>query len=190
MKAIYWLRNDLRIHDNATLNLFCEQAAQGLVVWCASASFHRAGELRQSFVLHSLEEISVRLKTKGLPVIRSFNQAREIVPKLAQQYSIDKIFVSAEGTPEEKAEENDVAAGWNGNLQRVEQASLLHGSGHEEPGEHAAANCRHDEDEKCRYGSELCAGVTDACKQDAECCYCEGCAQSHDHKARNVVPEV
>lgn len=126
MKAIYWLRNDLRIHDNATLNLFCEQASQGLVVWCAGATFHRAGELRQSFVLHSLEEISVTLKTKGLPVIRSFSQAREIVPRLAQQYSIDKIFVSAEGTPEEKAEENDVAAGWNGTLQRVEQASLLH----------------------------------------------------------------
>jgi deoxyribodipyrimidine photolyase len=71
MKALYWIRNDLRVHDNAALTLFCEQASYGIVVWCANKSFDRAGERRRNFILKTVEELAVKIRAQGVPVIIS-----------------------------------------------------------------------------------------------------------------------
>jgi deoxyribodipyrimidine photo-lyase len=125
-RSIYWARNDLRLHDNATLRAFCEQSTAGLVVWCPSASFHRAGPWRKTFILLTLDEFAEQIRAKGGEIIVSPSSARETIPKLVRDQGVDQIFVTTEPTPEENAEEEDLIRDGGAPLIRVKQSSLLH----------------------------------------------------------------
>ena len=57
MRSIYWVRSDLRIHDNSVLNKFCELSQMGLIVWCPTASYLRADLNRK--------QLMKRIKWKG-----------------------------------------------------------------------------------------------------------------------------
>jgi deoxyribodipyrimidine photo-lyase len=54
------------------------------------------------------------------------SHAPELLPKLATQYEIDTIFVTAEKAPEEQGDEKSVERNTTAQLTRVEQGSLLH----------------------------------------------------------------
>lgn len=54
MKALYWLRNDLRTSDNLAFQWIHQNATESLLFWCESASSLRAGPLRRRFLLESL----------------------------------------------------------------------------------------------------------------------------------------
>ena len=69
MRSIYWVRSDLRIHDNSVLNKFCELSQMGLVVWCPTASYLRADLNRKQFVDESLSVFSAQIKNFGLSVV-------------------------------------------------------------------------------------------------------------------------
>ena len=50
MRSLYWVRNDLRLHDNYTLELFCRDSEYGTFLWTPSPSYLRAGKIRKEFV--------------------------------------------------------------------------------------------------------------------------------------------
>ncbi len=63
MKAIYWVRNDLRINDNSALMEFYNHHNDGMAVWCPTASIKRASEKRLNFINENLKSFSLNLKS-------------------------------------------------------------------------------------------------------------------------------
>lgn len=125
MRSIYWLRNDIRLHDNATLRQFCESSSDGLIVWCANSSFARAGERRRQFLIGSLLEFQAKMNEKGLPLLVFFDSVETVLPQLVRESGAGTVFVTTDPAPEEQIDEEQVASIPNLNLIRVEQGNLL-----------------------------------------------------------------
>jgi deoxyribodipyrimidine photo-lyase len=105
MRGLYWLRSDLRLHDNPALLRFQQMSTQGHILWCPSASQRRAGKFRQSFLWASLASFRESLKTLGAVVQIEEKDIRSVLPELLQQQEFDRIFYSKEPCSEEKADE-------------------------------------------------------------------------------------
>lgn len=106
MRSLYWLRHDLRIHDNLALIEFCQRASSGLVVWFPTLSFFRADTLRRHFILASLLETKKALDQLGAQLIIFKKTMPELLPELITRYAIEAVFYSSEPTPEEKRDED------------------------------------------------------------------------------------
>jgi deoxyribodipyrimidine photo-lyase len=61
-KSVYWVRNDMRLHDNKCLNAFLQKDGPKLAIWTESISFRRAGPCRKNFILQNLLEFKNSLK--------------------------------------------------------------------------------------------------------------------------------
>ncbi len=126
MRAIYWIRNDLRFQDNLALIQFCKEADEGLVVWCGSRSLDRAGPKRRAFIYATLKEFSQRAEANGVPVMISEKYAPDILPELVATHRVDTLFVSAEVAPEEREDERRIEKESTAQLIRVVQSNLIH----------------------------------------------------------------
>jgi deoxyribodipyrimidine photo-lyase len=105
MRAIYWVREDLRIHDNQALHEFCKSSQEGIVVWCPTPSFLRAGGFRKLFILQSLEAFKRQAEMLGTKVLVQDQSAVTVLPNLVKSLKVDRVFFSASQTTEEKREE-------------------------------------------------------------------------------------
>jgi deoxyribodipyrimidine photo-lyase len=126
MKSLYWLRNDLRLHDNVALNHFSELAITGIFAWCPTASFFRADTLRRHFILASLLEFKTNIEKLGGLVIIFRRLMSEVLPTFIRQNAIEAVFYSTELTPEEKAEEALLANIENVKVYSTLQSMLIH----------------------------------------------------------------
>ncbi len=105
MRALYWLRNDLRMHDNLALTHFATEAQVGLIIWCPSRSFMRAGRMRQEFILASVLAFKHKIDSLGGAMLICHELAETVLPKLIKQKNINTVFFSTEPTTEELNEE-------------------------------------------------------------------------------------
>ena len=105
MKSLYWVRNDLRLHDNPTLIDFIQKSEEGFFVWCPTRSFLRAGPFRRYFILQSLLKFKSAIQSLGGVFIIADQPATETIPDLVQSNSISAIFCSSEPTFDEWQEE-------------------------------------------------------------------------------------
>lgn len=127
MKAIYWLRDDLRLHDNQALHEFCTHADQGLMVWSASPSILRANGFRKLFVFQSLANLIQRVRGMGGDVVVSLESASQLLPRLVKNENVDRIYCSAQQTTEEIHEEDELYRKLGDRFVRVgPQNTLLH----------------------------------------------------------------
>ena len=108
MQSIYWVRSDLRIHDNLALNNFCELSKKGLLIWCPTSSYLRAESIRKSFNDQCLTCFSEQLKKYGLSLTVKNKKMPQILAALIATYKIDHIFWTKEFSIEEIKEENAV----------------------------------------------------------------------------------
>ncbi len=108
MKGLYWVRNDLRLQDNLSLNAFLEECQEGLIVWCPTKSNSRAGMHRQEFLEDSLFHFNSSLKLLGQHLHIAENNAAVEFEKIVRQFSIEKIYFSSLSSQEEKSEEEKV----------------------------------------------------------------------------------
>ncbi len=125
MRALYWLRNDLRIADNQTLNEFCQQSETGTIVWCMTPSLRRARSFRRAFALATLTNLAIRLKAMGLQIYIFEGTASEILPQLISDNAIETLFFSAEVTADERDEEQLIRKSFNGRSQSHLQSTLI-----------------------------------------------------------------
>ncbi len=110
MRSIYWVRSDLRIHDNATLNNFCQHSVSGLIVWCPTSSYLRADSIRKQFIDQSINVFSDQLKIHGTSVNKLEKKMTDVLEELITIYQIDHVFWSKEFACEEAEEEKRVIA--------------------------------------------------------------------------------
>jgi deoxyribodipyrimidine photo-lyase len=126
MKSLYWLRNDLRMQDNRSLDNFCKNADSGLVVWCPTKSFLRADVRRKNFILSSLMECKKNIEMLGGKLIIFKKTITEVLPKFIADNEVDSIFYSSEPTPEEIREESHLKEIVNLSIFSAFQGSLIH----------------------------------------------------------------
>jgi len=92
--ALYWFRNDLRLHDNPAFAQACTQADALLPVYClgsASAIYNgeprwgvmQASTHRQRLLLNTLIDLDTQLRALGSALTVVYGPPADILPKLA-----------------------------------------------------------------------------------------------------------
>lgn len=121
MRAIYWVRDDLRLHDNLTLSEYVKHSHEGVLVWTPSKSFLRAGLRRRSFVLQSLQAFSMDLAALGGRLLLLEGDLAYFI----NQNSVDVVYFTKGITSEEQQEEQGLARTTTVKLLGIQQNSLL-----------------------------------------------------------------
>lgn len=105
MKSLYWVRNDLRLHDNPTLTDFIQKSQEGLFVWCPTKSFLRAGPFRRQFILQSVLKYKSAIESLGGVFVMAEKSAPEVIPDLVGSNQISAVYFSSEPSFDERQEE-------------------------------------------------------------------------------------
>ncbi|MGD9108320.1 MAG: deoxyribodipyrimidine photo-lyase [Gammaproteobacteria bacterium] len=100
MRALYWIRNDLRINDNTALFHAVEQSKEGMIaVFFVTHELWRKrnyGRNKIDFILANLQNLVDNLKTLNISVlIQSATTEKEIEDKLTkimQKFKCDSLF--------------------------------------------------------------------------------------------------
>jgi deoxyribodipyrimidine photo-lyase len=119
MPILYWLRNDLRLHDNAVLAALPAATDALLPVYCfdpeafgldAYLGLPKVGPHRLPFLLASLADVQASYAALGSGVHVVVGRPAEVLPALAQQLGAQAVWASAEHTTEEATAAAAVAA--------------------------------------------------------------------------------
>lgn len=116
--AIFWFRNDLRLHDNPALQAALEEHDEILPVYILDErylqkdrwGFVRTGAFRLQFLLESLQDLEDYLKEKGSRLHFAKGLPEQVLPQLAEKHGATRVFATKEYTSEEIEIENKVAA--------------------------------------------------------------------------------
>jgi len=119
MPLIYWLRNDLRLHDNAVLAAVPAATAALLPVYCfdpdafgpdAYLGLPKIGPHRLPFLLASLADLQASYAALGSGIHFVVGRPAEVLPALARQRGAQAVWASAEHTTEEETAKTALAA--------------------------------------------------------------------------------
>ncbi len=101
MRGLYWLRSDMRLQDNLALEQFKAECQSGLILWCSTKSYHRAGDFRKSFIQDCLFHFSKSLEPHNQLVMVESKGIGHILNDYIQSYKIRKVFYTPEFAVEE-----------------------------------------------------------------------------------------
>ncbi len=109
MKAIYWFRQDLRLHDQPVLHRLTQDAQLLLPVYVLNPDqfcllklgFGKTGSWRARFLLESLQDLALNLRARGSDLRVYWGRPEEVLPTLAQQIGANFVFAQSEALPEE-----------------------------------------------------------------------------------------
>jgi len=120
MRSIYWVRDDLRLHDNHTLCQFAEHSQEGVLVWAPSRSFLRAGAKRRSFILQTLKLFAGEVAQRGGKLL-----LLEDLAAFIQQNQVQDVYFTTGATTEEQQDEAALRLAMTARLHGIQQNSLL-----------------------------------------------------------------
>jgi deoxyribodipyrimidine photo-lyase len=111
--AIVWFKTDLRLHDNETLLKAIAQGEQIIPVYCfddahfetTQFGFKKTGSFRAQFLLESLQDLDESLRELGSGLLIVQGKPEVEIPKIVQQYKVQKVFAKREVAFEEKKTE-------------------------------------------------------------------------------------
>ena len=137
MTLLYWLRNDLRLHDNEVLATLPPTTTALLPVYCfdpvalgpdAYLGLPRTGPHRLPFLLETLADLQQHYAALGSGVHFVVGRPEEVLPALARQLGAQAVLASTEHTTEEEEAEDALtdALGPEIPLRRFETLTLLH----------------------------------------------------------------
>jgi deoxyribodipyrimidine photo-lyase len=107
--ALVWFKTDLRIEDNETLLKAIAQSEKIIPVYCFDEAhfettpygFKKTGSFRAQFLLESLEDLDAKLRTLGSGLRIVMGKPEVEIPKLVQEYKVQKVFAKREVAFEE-----------------------------------------------------------------------------------------
>lgn len=110
--ALFWFRNDLRLHDQPALQAACASGARFLVpVYCMPDvqeqtrwGFPRMGLQRQAWLGDALRDLSRQLQHVDCPLLLVGGPAASTLPELARALGADALFCEEIAAPEEQAQ--------------------------------------------------------------------------------------
>ncbi|GIM03961.1 hypothetical protein Vretimale_8575 [Volvox reticuliferus] len=113
-----WFRNDLRLHDNPSLDRACREGTSVLPVYVfdprdygkASHGFGRTGPARAQFILDAVSDLRDRLRAAGSDLLVRVGRPEDVVPELAAAVGAGAVYCQAEVTEEAMQIEGRVKA--------------------------------------------------------------------------------
>ncbi len=111
--AIVWFKTDLRLEDNETLVKAIAQSDQIIALYCFDDShfeitpygFQKTGSFRAQFLLESLLDLDSNLRNIGSGLLILRGKPEVEIPKIVQQFRVQKVFAKREVAYEEKQTE-------------------------------------------------------------------------------------
>jgi len=101
MKALVWLKHDLRVHDHAPLAA-AAQCAQALALFVIEPEWLASPECAPqhlAFTLANLQVLRAELATRGLPLLVRVGPMLEVLTELRRSYPFDQLFSHEETGP-------------------------------------------------------------------------------------------
>lgn len=129
MRGLYWVRNDLRLHDNITLHHFCGEVDEALFLWATSASYQRSGPYRRHFIDRNIIGFQATLNSLQQTLIRTNRGIREELVDVIKQFKIQKVFFTQEFAFEEIQDEKfvkDICRSLGVDVESFDQGTLVH----------------------------------------------------------------
>ncbi|MEY2921402.1 MAG: hypothetical protein RL108_11 [Bacteroidota bacterium] len=114
--ALVWFKTDLRIQDNETLIKAIAQSEKIIPIYCFDEAhfettpygFKKTGSFRAQFLLESLQDLDAQLSTLGSGLRIVIGKPEVEIPKLVQEYKVQKVFAKREVAFEEIQTEKKV----------------------------------------------------------------------------------
>jgi len=115
-RILIWYRNDLRLRDHEPLHQALTEQAQIIPVYCwdnrlegtTSYGFPKTGRFRAKCLAESLLDLRTNLQNVGSDLILRQGKTENVLPQLAKELKIDRIYYHAEVTSEELAIEKSL----------------------------------------------------------------------------------
>lgn len=107
-RAIFWFRNNLRLHDNLSLVQAIKASECLLCVYCHEPEyflrnwgFHRVGPHRKVFLRQALDVLRSSLESRGQKLLECLGSPRDVLSQLARCMDSKLIFTEAIEAPYE-----------------------------------------------------------------------------------------
>ena len=129
-RAIFWFRNNLRIHDNPAFAKALEESDEVIPVYLfEDREWHatnprRINHFRGRFILQSLQCLQDSLESMGGNLILRRGKAEEIIPAIAQEYGASTCYLENGFAYEETSSEQRLSGLIH--TKACEGATLLH----------------------------------------------------------------
>lgn len=136
-RVLIWYRNDLRVHDHEPLYRSIVENAEIIPFYCfddrhfgkTSFGFPKTGAFRAKFLLESVADLRRSLSDLGSNLVIRRGRSETIIPELAREFNISKVYYHREVTAEEIAVEkaiNKALKGLNVKIEAFWTATLIH----------------------------------------------------------------
>ncbi|SMD42031.1 deoxyribodipyrimidine photo-lyase [Aquiflexum balticum DSM 16537] len=136
-RIIVWFRNDLRVHDHASLSSSIEKGKEVVPVFCfdprnfreLDLGISKSGSIRTKFLIESVDNLKKNLQKLGADLIIRIGKPEEKLIEMALELKADAIFFTEEVTEEEKKVENNLEkAAWGKGIETKSfwQSTLFH----------------------------------------------------------------
>ena len=130
--ALFWFRNDLRLHDQLALHAALKSGVQRLVpVYCHQApaqptvwGFDRIGAHRRAWTQAAVQDVSRQLSRLGCPLLECTGPASQILPEIARIAATQAVFCEEIAAPCEQSDVDALRASGL-DVHTVWQSSLL-----------------------------------------------------------------
>jgi deoxyribodipyrimidine photo-lyase len=112
MKNLCWIRRDLRLHDHAALSMALKEGETTLIFVFDSHILQKLKDKhdrRVTFIYESLESIERALQKKGSSIIIRYGDPLEVIPEVAKELNIQKVFCNRDYEPYAKERDLNVA---------------------------------------------------------------------------------
>lgn len=114
MSTIYWLRNDLRLHDNECLHRAIHTQKPLLMVYCfdprhyamLDLGFRKTGYLRHKYLCETLENLKLEIEAKGGKLMFLQGEPENVLPELVRKLKSSHLIYQKEIASEEVEVEN------------------------------------------------------------------------------------
>lgn len=101
-RALYWLTNDLRLEDNATLVNACKNSDELLFVYCVDPQWFGVNDFglrgishfRWQFLLQALRDLNSALRERGQELLICYQNPVDAIAQLAERYRINAVYRS------------------------------------------------------------------------------------------------
>lgn len=107
--ALIWLRNDLRVHDNAVLQTALKNNDSVIALYCFDPrqfetiqfGFKKIEKYRAKFLIETITDLKKQLFALNVNLLTYYQKPESVIPRIVAEHEIDAIYLQKEWTQEE-----------------------------------------------------------------------------------------